>query len=189
MDWCEEMTVDLFVTPQTKWSTRVDMLKDCPHGGVSIELGVFRGIFARIIYLTLRPERMYLVDLWSGPKQDVWNEVYDSAVSKFRSEISDGLVEVVRGDIHEKHGQIPEGLAFVHADSGVRHEHIRKTVDLYWPKLSSGGMMAIRGYTPTNPKNGVIEALNARHEKYGDIEVVGITDDMDFSKTILLAKP
>lgn len=44
--------------------SRGDLLKHLPMGSVGAELGVFDGVFSQEILQTVRPSRLYLVDLW-----------------------------------------------------------------------------------------------------------------------------
>jgi len=46
--------------------TRTDLLKVVPKNCTFLELGVFRGEFAKEIIQIVNPDKLYLVDIWSG---------------------------------------------------------------------------------------------------------------------------
>ncbi len=46
--------------------TRTELLSVLPKGGRFLELGVFRGEFAKEILKKTSPEELYLVDIWEG---------------------------------------------------------------------------------------------------------------------------
>ena len=46
--------------------TRTELLSYIPRGGKVLELGVFRGEFAKEIIKSVVPDELYLVDIWEG---------------------------------------------------------------------------------------------------------------------------
>jgi len=49
-----------------KLRTRVELLERIPVGATILEIGVFRGEFARDILRVAQPKELYLVDIWEG---------------------------------------------------------------------------------------------------------------------------
>lgn len=74
-----------------EFECRNDMIKALvPVGGVIAEIGVFEGEFSRVLYDTVKPSRMYLVDIWE-----------DGAVSS--GDVNGNHVRTINGkDAYEK---------------------------------------------------------------------------------------
>ncbi len=49
-----------------KYKTRQDLLSLVPKGAKIVEIGVFKGEFAKIIYDTVSFDEFYMVDIWTG---------------------------------------------------------------------------------------------------------------------------
>ena len=49
---------------ERKDALRREMLKTMPHGKLSIEIGVWRGEFSRILLDELKPSKLCLIDPW-----------------------------------------------------------------------------------------------------------------------------
>lgn len=50
----------------TKLQTRIDLLNLIPKNLIILEIGVFRGEFAKDILRITQPSELYLVDIWEG---------------------------------------------------------------------------------------------------------------------------
>lgn len=88
------------------------MLSMLPAGGACAEIGSWRGEFAAVILADRHPISLFLVDPWEyrteedyeqasyGGKMDggqqALDEMHQSVLSRFASEISDGQVTVLR---------------------------------------------------------------------------------------------
>jgi len=49
-----------------QYKTRDELLTIVPEQSVFLEIGVFRGEFAKTIIKTINPKELYLVDIWTG---------------------------------------------------------------------------------------------------------------------------
>lgn len=174
------------------WKDRLELARWLPKGGVGIELGVYHGKCAKYLCDHAKPTKLYCIDLWQPPNTvmpERWEKRYRTTLKTLSSEIGNGVVEVLRMDTAEASSKFEdESVDWVHGDSGVLYDHIRANIFSYWPKIRSGGYLGIRGFTPSNPVNGVHIAIDEAREQFGDIEIVGLSNDTDCSRTIVLRR-
>jgi len=125
---------------------------------VMVEVGVDEGAFAVHILRELRRrgvkvDRYYAVDPWTGP------HAYpgDRSMHAFLT-ATQGMAEFwpaprvlqERGDLAAM--LVADGSAdFVFVDAVHDFEHVSKHLELWWPKVKPGGMIAGHDYSPEKP--------------------------------------
>lgn len=143
---------------------------------VMVEVGVDEGAFAVHILRELRRrgvavERYYAVDPWTGP------HAYpgDRSMHAFLT-ATQGLAEFwpaprvlqERGDLAAT--LVADGSAdFVFVDAVHDFEHVSKHLELWWPKVKAGGMIAGHDYSPEKPGAlpGCVRAVQAFAARQG----------------------
>jgi predicted O-methyltransferase YrrM len=131
-----------FARRPSRQELRNFVLSRMPPGGVCAEIGVSKGNFSASILAAARPRRLYLIDPWiSRP------ELEQSVRARFAAEIRAGTVEV----IHETSEAASERFAdcsldWLYIDGNHNYEFVRKDLELYYPKVKSGGYIVCDDY-------------------------------------------
>eukprot|EP00920_Eleutheroschizon_duboscqi_P007673 GHVT01017495.1.p1 GENE.GHVT01017495.1~~GHVT01017495.1.p1 ORF type:complete len:402 (-),score=17.59 GHVT01017495.1:196-1332(-) len=124
-----------------------------------VELGVFDGHFAKnVLHNWHHCQEYVLVDLWSAQEnydQDASGS-YLSVPERAAQVLSNALrttapwrekVRVCRGGTTECHEEFhDEYFDFVYVDARHDRHSVRRDLDLWWPKLKPGGIMAGHDY-------------------------------------------
>ena len=144
-------------------ANRQILLEKMPTGSICAEVGVDRGDFSRQILDIVKPEKLYLIDLWGDARynDDVMNEVR----SKLSAEIESGQVEICRGYSHEVLAGFEDGsLDWAYIDTDHTYQTTKKELDVCATKVKSGGIIAGHDYVMGTwnawVRYGVIEAVN-----------------------------
>lgn len=134
---------------------RRKMIRRVPQGGVAVEIGVFRGRFARQIWNTVRPDKLYLVDPWEDTirwhiddelRECPGEESYQIVREVFWREIEDGSVVTVRQPSPEALALIPEPIDFVYIDGDHIYESVLADLEGVWPLMVPGGWICGHDY-------------------------------------------
>lgn len=122
------------------------------------EIGVFRGKTSKMLR-TLFPEaKLYLVDPWelyeeyrqeaAGPISHKAGD-YERAFAQVQRHFgADGKVEILRKTSVEAAPVVPDGLDLVFIDGNHSYEYVRRDIDLWYPKVRTGGMISGHDYDP-----------------------------------------
>lgn len=114
------------------------------------EVGVCDGTFARDI-LAWGVAHLYLIDAWKhvdGAKAEMgdWSqEMHEAARSHCMTLMRQhhGRFTELRGWSHEMAKHIPDGsLGFCNIDASHEHADVLRDLDVYWPKMAPGGILA-----------------------------------------------
>ena len=126
------------------------LLKFLGLNGTGVEIGVASGDFSLCILENSNISHLVSIDPWSDKHdgfkdQNAADEAYNKTIerlSKFkeRSRIIRDTAEVASNQI------IDDSLDFVYIDSSHTYEATRKEIELYWPKLKVGGILAGHDY-------------------------------------------
>jgi methyltransferase family protein len=139
-------------------SCRHCILSQIPKHSVCAEIGVDRGHFSELI-LECEPKKLHLIDPWKfepgpayegsryggplGKSQARMDTIYKSVVSRFRSAISSGIVEVHRNTSEECSSQFPENyFDWIYIDGNHRYEFVKLDLELFLPKVKRHGLVA-----------------------------------------------
>lgn len=126
-----------------------ETLNDTGLTSVGVEVGSAQGIFASIILSTWKGKKLYLVDPWASQDDAVyveatnrvapWDEWYASCE---RLAKSDSRVELMRGISEEAATKFaPGSIDWVYIDANHDYAHVMQDLDLWVPKVKSGGLV------------------------------------------------
>jgi hypothetical protein len=154
---------------------------------VGCEIGVKSGRHARLMLNKLDISKLYLIDPYDFfPEKFVFQKEYGKKRTKKGSYESckkqlspwNEKIQFILKLSEEAHEHIKDGeLDFVYIDGNHEKEFVSKDIELYWPKLKIGGLMA--GHDFMAPRwQGVIDAVN---EFFGDNYMTGQTVEKKFN--------
>ena len=132
-------------------------LKQYFNGGkklIGIEIGAMSYGHAQSLFYHLPIEKLYLIDpfiqyigfpdgLTHYP--DMEND-YKRAV-KYVNEMK-GKAILIRKKSEDAINDIPDNLDFVYIDGNHEYEYVKKDLELYYPKLRTGGVLCGNDFTP-----------------------------------------
>jgi predicted O-methyltransferase YrrM len=141
---------------------------------VGVEIGVLQGLNAVSIMEHLSIKRLYLVDSWciydgledcskyKIPDSESHNENYE--VTKQRMKKYGSKCVLVRKPSEDAVNDIPDNLDFIYIDANHQYEWVKKDIELYYPKLLSGGIIGGHDF---RADTGVAEAVIEFTKKHG----------------------
>lgn len=126
-------------------------------GGTGVEIGTDKGVFAETILETSLLKYLFCVDPYlSGydngdpTSHGDREEDYRQALLRLQPWIEAGRTEIVVETSKEASEECPDGcLHFVYVDGCHKQESVKQDLELWWPKLASGGILA--GHDIVNP--------------------------------------
>jgi hypothetical protein len=134
------------------WTDRQEMMAAFGAGLTVAEVGVWRGVFSRVI-LECNPRVLCLVDCWqkqSGEyERDPTNnedleQCYCDVVREFGS---DPRVRILRSMSHDAARSFSDGIFdVVYIDANHTWPGIANDLYLWWPKVKSGGWLGGHDY-------------------------------------------
>lgn len=142
---------------------RKKLLELLPKNGMVAELGVAAGCFSSDILNYNKPKQLHLIDIWGS---DRYNEgLLDNIKKIFVQEISSKEVLIHRKLSHHAALDFPdEFFDWVYIDTTHSYAQTKLELELYAPKIKSGGIIAGHDYIMGNWgksfKYGVIEAVH-----------------------------
>jgi hypothetical protein len=167
--------------------TRSTLYARFPKNGVGAEIGVCRGLNAAMLYMSARPKKLHLVDIWDRdilteihhPKELHYNDWESDVRSLFNEEIKLGFVE-----IHRQTGVLfltsceDKSLDWVYLDSDHSYENISKELYLAISKVKTGGIIGGHDFMVHEGAwgSGVVRAVIDEIQK-GRIHMQFITDE------------
>ncbi len=143
-------------------TTRQELLKLMPKGGVVAELGVDEGTFSSKIIEITQPSKLYLIDVWESTR---YNKTKQHEVeNKFEHEIATDKVEIRVGYSTEVvKGFDSEMFDWIYIDTDHTYKTTLAELELYHSKIKPGGIMAGHDFRIGNwngmVRYGVIEAV------------------------------
>jgi len=120
---------------------------------VGVEVGTFQGEYARHI-LNNWNGVLYLVDIWRNLD---WNEYTDTSNRSVEDNIWLDAMNAIRGyedralmmRMESKQASklfTDDSLDFVYIDANHKYEFVKEDIELWWPKVKSGGMLSGHDY-------------------------------------------
>lgn len=118
-------------------------------GKVGILVGAYNGVSAEYVYYGLQPSKYYLVDPYVkyadldggySYRQEAWDMARESLISKFGGKKD---VVFIQKKSEETYVDFPDGyFDFVYIDADHSYGHVKLDMELWWPKVKAGGVMA-----------------------------------------------
>lgn len=118
-----------------------------PHG-IGVEVGVRRSDFAELL-LSNWSGKLCLVDPWDSKNDHFfeavsppWDDEADFNETRRKMMPFRGRVSMIRRTSEDAASMVWSPLDFVYIDADHRYEAVRKDLNLWWPKLRHGGILA-----------------------------------------------
>jgi hypothetical protein len=168
------------------------MLSTLPEQAACAEIGTWRGDFAAVILEHRRPQLLYLVDPWEhraegeyeqasyGGRmeggQQALEEMYQSVLDRFSSEIDGGQVLVLRRRSTDAAATFAdESLDWVYIDGDHSYDGVKADLEAYFRTVKPGGLLAGDDYGLAGSwfEDGVTRAVDEFAERCADLQVIG----------------
>ena len=142
---------------------RTILLEKLPKGGRVAEIGVDTGGFSQKIMEICTPEKLHLVDAWDTPRYG--EDKAQGVIKKFEAESKEGRVQLHRGYSTDRAADFEEAyFDWIYIDTDHRYTTTKAELELYAPKMKSGGIMAGHDFSTgnwiTTYRYGVREAVH-----------------------------
>jgi hypothetical protein len=152
-------------------------LSQIPKLSVGAEIGVHKGDFSELI-LEREPKKLHLIDPWKfepdpayvasfyggpiGKNQAKMDTIYESVVSRFRSAIRSGIVQVHRNTSEGCCAQFPDNyFDWIYIDGNHKYEFVKLDLEMFLPKVKLRGIVAGDDYaSPGWWQDGVTKAVD-----------------------------
>ncbi|KKN03117.1 hypothetical protein LCGC14_1110810 [marine sediment metagenome] len=146
---------------------RVDWLKTLPKGSVGAEIGVDTGRFSRVILDVVKPRLLWLIDCYETQPgvpynlSDGWYlSRFYAAMRRLRVAWSKGFVRLLCAYSSEAALLIEDdSLDWAYIDAGHTEAEAFMDLQLWYPKIKSGGIVAGHDFITGVKDVGVVEAV------------------------------
>jgi hypothetical protein len=140
--------------------------------GIGVEIGVKRGHFSKILLDNWDCEKIYLIDPWEEQENKTYDEkhTYNEDFEKTKEQLKnyEKKYEIIRKYSHEAYSYFKDNsIDFIYIDGNHSYEAVKKDLELWYPKLRKGGVLAGDDYNfrPIEKMNdgyifGVTKAVN-----------------------------
>jgi len=126
---------------------------------VAVEVGVAAGVHAESILRALNMQRLFLVDPYLPYSENgrpvSYTATFQEAIRRLQP--FNDRIQFVRLPSEEAHVQIPSDLDFVYIDGNHSYNHVKRDIDVFYPKVRNGGV--IGGHDFANQHPGVVKAV------------------------------
>ncbi len=114
---------------------------------IAVEIGVFRGQNSEDIIRNLNISKIYLIDpylKYDGYKNAVYSNFVASAEAEARKRLNKFSKKIswIKNYSENAIGMVQKNIDFIYIDANHEYKYIKKDLELYWEKLSMGGIMA-----------------------------------------------
>ena len=142
---------------------RHQLLGKMKKKSVVAEIGVDEGKFSQLIHKKVKPAKFHLIDMWGTDR--FHDGKFEAVKSYFEEEIEEGEVEIHKTMSTKAAQEFENGyFDWIYIDTDHSYETTRDELELYAPKMKSGGVMAGHDYRMGNwismYRYGVIEAVH-----------------------------
>lgn len=144
-----------------------------PENSICAEIGVYKGNFSHEILDIAQPKKLHLIDPWKyrdkneyknalfggvAGSQDSMNKIFEEVKDKFNQEIEKGRVEIHRGASQNVYKKFPEDyFDWIYIDGNHKYKYVKKDLELYLPKIKTGGYITGDDYRKFGWWNGGIK--------------------------------
>jgi hypothetical protein len=148
---------------------------------VGAEIGVYLGHNSFNIMKNLPMKKLYLIDPYEPWMENGIMHVEPTLEKKAKRRMRDyrGKVAWIKKPSFDAVTYIPNDLDFIYIDGNHDYEYIKKEIDLYYPKIKSGGVIA--GHDCSTSFLGIIKAVTDFGRK-NNLEMGGKEVDWWFIK-------
>ena len=135
--------------------SRKEWLEFFKPSGVGIEIGVEKGNFSKAILETCPKLLLFLLDCWDYPINNYFDRNVGSleAQRKMLEETTWNVaqwfkrVRIIKGYANEFVKLFPNNFFnFIYIDANHKYEEVKKDIELWYPKLKSGGLFSGHDY-------------------------------------------
>jgi len=141
-----------YTRPTTKFILKKYQKKNL----ICVEIGVDYGLNAKTLLKLLSIKKLYLIDPYQDEMDKIsGNERYKSA-QRYLKNYKD-KIEFIRKTSIEAVNKVPDNIDFLYIDGSHDYEHVKKDIELYYPKVKQGGI--IGGHDFWASTNGVCKAV------------------------------
>lgn len=171
---------------------RKRMIQKLPRDQIGVELGVWKGDHAKLLWDHATPISLLLVDTWKVKdetiqhgafehvgriRQEMFDQMYENVKKRFAN---NSWIKVLRMDTVEASKGIYTGFGhsavdWVYVDADHTYEGCYRDMEAWWPKIRPGGVMFGDDYCLGYWwKDGVIKAVNRfAYEQGVPLEIYG----------------
>ena len=151
---------------------------------IAVEIGTDRGYNAKTMLKELDIKMLYLVDPYTGEEQSgrsLATTGAESAYGQAKKELKQYKDKIcfIRKFSYDAVNDLPDEIDFIYIDSAHTEETTKKELEIYYPKMKRGGVMAGHDFYGDNV--GVAIAVADFTKKY-NIELYGKDVDWWFEK-------
>lgn len=160
--------------------SREKMLELLPQDGVVAELGVDEGGFSQSILEINKPKKLHLIDFWGSKRYN--QDKRRNVEQMFSERIKDQQVEINLGLSTEVADTFSDQyFDWIYIDTDHSYSTTIQELELYGPKVKTGGIMAGHDYILGNwnglVRYGVIEAVHEYCVKH-NWEIMYLTTEL-----------
>lgn len=171
-------------------TTREELLKLLPKGGVVAELGVDEGGFSEKILKLTQPEKLHLIDYWGTKRYNVNKR--NGVELKFKNLIQNNKVEINLGYSTDVVKEFDDNyFDWIYIDTTHLYKTTIDELVLYHKKIKPNGIIAGHDYILGNwdgiVRYGVIEAVYEFCVKY-NWEIIYITAELQPNPSFAIRK-
>lgn len=125
-----------------------------PQNSICAEIGVWKGDYSNLIFKKVKPKRFYLIDPWKyfpeynrrwyggsyARNQEDMDRIYKKVVQRFKKKKSVIIIKEVSEQASKKIKN--NSLDFIYIDGNHSYQHVKRDLELYFPKVKPGGIIA-----------------------------------------------
>jgi hypothetical protein len=113
-----------------------------------VEVGVDRGEFSVALLNNWKGQKYYGIDPWSDKHnygifagKDRTRD-YNEAAARIQNANDETEKIILRGTSESEIDKIPNEIDFAYIDGNHYYEFVKKDINLFWPKIKQGGILA-----------------------------------------------
>lgn len=139
-----------------KYQGGLDLINDLDNiigNGVGVEVGVFRGELSKRIMELWTGGTMYMVDIWRKVGDEYTDVCNNEEQIQYLVDTCNNVqgyedrTIIIRTDSEKASKLFPdESLDFIYIDANHAYEHVKKDLEIWFPKLKKGGVFAGHDY-------------------------------------------
>lgn len=165
----------------TFFKDRTDLIKyvaESYPNGYGVEVGVQEGVFSKTILENWDCETLYLVDPWEE-HEEYKNDVGAVSQTEHNKNLEATLAnvqdhkdraEIIRDySVNASEEFEDDSLDFVYLDARHDKEGIREDIEVWWPKMAKGGILAGHDYTDLKWNSNHIEVKSVVDEFFPEV--------------------